>query len=66
MPYDERARERPWFIVRKYSDIMTKGIAVLYTGFNSPFVLQEVEIFRISRQSPREGGKVVGSAHCPP
>ena len=66
MPYVEGARERPWFIVRKCPDIMTKGIAVLYTGLNSPFVLQEAEVFRISRQSPREGGKVVDPAHRPP
>jgi hypothetical protein len=39
MPYVEGARECPWFIIRKYSDIMTKGKAVLYTGLNSPFVL---------------------------
>ena len=66
MPYVKGAREPSWFIIRKYSDIMTKGKAVLYTGLNSPFVLKEVEVFRISRQSPHESGKVVGPAQRPP
>ena len=53
-------------IIRKYSDIKTKGKAVLHTGLDSPFVLQGVKVFGISRQSPHEDGKVVGSAHRPP
>jgi hypothetical protein len=54
------------FIIRKYSDIMTKGKTVLYTGQDIPFVFQEAEVYRISRQSPHEGGKVVGPVHRPP
>jgi hypothetical protein len=66
MPSFEGARKRPWFIIKKYSDIMTKGKAILYTGLDSLYVLQEVEVFGISRQSPREGGKFVGPAYRPP
>jgi hypothetical protein len=66
MPYVEGTRERSWFIIRKYSEKMTKDKAVLYTGLNSPFVLQEVAVFRISRQSPHESGKVIGPAQRPP
>ena len=66
MPYVEGVRERPWFIIRKYSNIMTKGKAILYTGLDNPFVLQEVEGFGICRQSPHEGGKLVGPAYRPP
>jgi hypothetical protein len=62
MPYVEGARERPWF---RNTEIMTKGKAVLYTGLNSPFVLQEAEVFRISRQSPHESVKVIGPAQRP-
>jgi len=45
---------------------MTKGKAVLYTGLNSPFVRQEGEGFRTSRQSSHESGKVLGPAQRPP
>jgi hypothetical protein len=51
--------------MRKYSNIMMKGKAVLHKGLDSPFVQQEGEVFRISRQSSHEGGKVVGPAHRP-
>jgi hypothetical protein len=36
------------------------------TCLDRPLGLQEVEALRISRQSPREGGKVFSHSHRPP
>jgi hypothetical protein len=37
-----------------------------YTGLGRPLRLQKVEVRRVSRQSAREGGKVVSPTHRPP
>jgi len=36
-----------------------------YTGLGRPLRLQKVEVPRVSRQSAREGGKVVSPTHRP-
>ena len=37
-----------------------------YTGLGRPLRVQKVEVPRVSRQSAREGGKVVSPMHRPP
>jgi len=46
--------------------IKVKGYSYPNTGLNRPLGLQKIEAPGISRQSARDGGKVVSPTHQPP